>query len=208
MSIQANINQGLSLASLLIAQNPTVQAKAKQRELVSNLSARRQSFEKMRDVSAMKSGELAEKYQTSLAETSKELFEADPSEERLAQYLKDWSGTPEAAEKRAITTQADPEEVAQELFEKEQFKDEVNQYLQMYRQATKKADQSLQVRQEEKRASRRNFLDYLKDEPISFGKGAAGTIGELSPQLQKTIASSYSKKEKQKIMNRKDEANE
>ena len=38
MSIQSNINQGLSLAALLATQNPSLQALAKKRQEVSRLT--------------------------------------------------------------------------------------------------------------------------------------------------------------------------
>ena len=51
-----------------------------------------------------------------------------------------------------------------------------------------------------KQTQRRNFKDYLAKQPTSLG----GTVGDLSPELQKQIASQYSKNERRNMMNRMD----
>ena len=66
--------------------------------------------------------------------------------------------------------------------------------------AAESAESELKAKQEEKRSSRRNFLDYMKDEPTSFG----GTVGELKPEWRKAVLSAYNKKERKEIMDRKD----
>ena len=46
---------------------------------------------------------------------------------------------------------------------------------------------------------RRSFLEAMKNEKVSFGKGDT-TFGELPTKLQKQIASKYSKSERKKVM--------
>lgn len=70
---------------------------------------------------------------------------------------------------------------------------------------------TLQQRQEEqmkkvkqqkeaKKTQRRNFMNYLRKQPIEGG----GTVGELPSQVQKQIASQYSKKERKQLMDAMD----
>lgn len=62
------------------------------------------------------------------------------------------------------------------------------------------ATDSLTTAQEGKRKTRRNFLNYMKDEPTSLGV----TFGQLDHKLQKEIAKNYSSSERKRIMDRKD----
>ena len=57
------------------------------------------------------------------------------------------------------------------------------------------------TRQKEAKATRRNFIrDYLAQQPTSFG----GTVGDLSPDLQKKIASQYDRNARRRMMNQMD----
>ena len=62
------------------------------------------------------------------------------------------------------------------------------------------AASSLTTAQEGKRKTRRNFLDYIKDEPTSLG----ANVGQLDKKLQREIARGYSSAERRRIMDRKD----
>lgn len=61
------------------------------------------------------------------------------------------------------------------------------------------AEQVRQI-QEAKKTQRRNFMEYLSKMPTSLG----GTVGELPKDVQKTIASTYSKSERRAMMDRMD----
>lgn len=195
MSIQSNINQGLSLAALLATQNPSLQEIAKKRSEIASLNKQEKAINAAIE-STGKDIAAKEPYGEQLTEVKKRQFELDPTAESFKAYK-------ETTPTRVATFEADPEEIAQERYESELKEQEVNQYLQMYRNAETKAQETLQTKQEEKRKTRRNFLDYMKDEPTSLG----GTFGELDPALQKKIANQYSKSARKKIMNRKDESN-
>ena len=54
--------------------------------------------------------------------------------------------------------------------------------------------------QEAKKTQKRNFMSYLSQQPISGG----GTVGELPTNIQKQIASQYSKSERKKLMDTMD----
>lgn len=197
MSIQSSINQTLSIASVLGSVNPVLKKKAELR----SLNKQKANLIKARDTAGYQNAELALDYQSDIADVSKQLFEIDPSDKTLAEYKKEYGATEEASMKRATVVEADPEEIAAERWEKEQKENEINWYLDQYRQASKSAQQSLEVKQNEKRSTRRNFLDYLKEEPTSLGL----SVGQLGKSAQKYIAGQYDKKERKEIMDRKDE---
>lgn len=62
-------------------------------------------------------------------------------------------------------------------------------------------EQALEAKRGVKNAvkQRRSFLEAMKKERVSFGKGDT-TFGELPTNIQKQIASTYSKSERKKVM--------
>lgn len=62
------------------------------------------------------------------------------------------------------------------------------------------ANQAAKEKQLSKQSQKRNFMEYLKKQPIAGG----GTVGQLSPKAQKQIASQYSKGERKKLMDEED----
>lgn len=74
--------------------------------------------------------------------------------------------------------------------------DAANQLVEKQEQAAQKVKQI----QEAKKKQRRNFMTYLRQMPTSLG----GVVGELPKDVQKTIASTYSKSERRSIMDRMD----
>lgn len=50
--------------------------------------------------------------------------------------------------------------------------------------------------QEAKKTQKRNFMDYLKNLEVQGG----GTVGQLPPKVQESIAKQYSTSEKEKLM--------
>lgn len=195
MSIQSNINQGLSLAALLATQNPSLQEIAKKRSEIASLNKQEKAINAAIEATG-KDIAAKEPYGEQLTEVKKRQFELDPTAESFKAYKGKKS-------ERVLNTPAQPEDIAQERYEQESKQQEVNQYLQIYRGAETKAQETLKTKQEEKRKTRRNFLDYMKDEPTSLGS----SFGELDPALQKKIASQYSRAERKKIMDRKDTTN-
>lgn len=63
-------------------------------------------------------------------------------------------------------------------------------------QAMKKVAEQQAAQKKQKR----NFMDYLKKQPTSFG----GSVGDLPLAAQKTLAKQYSKTDRQKLMNQMD----
>lgn len=54
--------------------------------------------------------------------------------------------------------------------------------------------------QEAKKTQKRNFMSYLAQQPTSLG----GTVGDLSPDLQRQIASQYNKSQRKTMMDKMD----
>lgn len=185
MNIQSNVNQMLSLASLLGSRTPLAE-KQKQKvrekqasERYSNLISR----EKEVGEKQLKIAGHLEPKSTQLEIKSENL--GDISETAKSAYLE--TGSPEFLEE----------------YGKYNLFSSIDKRSAERAKAAESAESELKAKQEEKRSSRRNFLDYMKDEPTSFG-----AFGSLNPKMQKTIAASYSKYERKKIMDEKDAMNE
>ena len=210
MNIQSNINQGLSVASMLLTMHPALRAKAEKRAELKNLGQREKVLQKqyktvagtVKDVEAgekvpemLKADEFggskftnppdverAEKIEGKLADIAEKRFDIEPTSENYAEALHaEYGGVPSG--------------LSTEKNQISQFKANL---------AAAKAQDNLKAKQKEKRQGRRNFKDYIASEPTSLG----GSVGELDPKIQKFIAQSYSKAEKKQIMDRKDKENE
>lgn len=71
--------------------------------------------------------------------------------------------------------------------------------VQKQQEAMKKAEEVKQAKATQK-TKRRNFMNYLKNEPTSLG----GTVGELPVEVQKKIAAQYTKSQRKALMDRVD----
>lgn len=187
MSIQSNINTALSLASLLATQNPTLRAKAEERRDFKLLEKKENvTKEAYKEAAKIRDVETAGQIEQQLEDIQTQKFNLRPSADILSEKLANRYGQFE-----------DPE-----LQEASDRITEARMDIESYK-AEKKATEELKVKQEERRKSRRKFIDFMKDEPTSLG----GTFGELDPKLQKMIASQYSKSQRKAIMDRKDNIN-
>lgn len=186
MSIQGNINQGLSLAALLATQSPSYKEASEKRTKLRNLAKREEAVEKQTQAIAsnedLGTEEAIEFHGARMADIYDEKFEIDPSEETLSKLR-------EAIHERDYGVE-----------------DYHNQLLEDYRQSFQAPDQALAKEQAVRRESRkrRNFKDYMENEPISLGGQAFATFKDVSPDIQKQILGAYSKGEKTKIMNERD----
>lgn len=130
----------------------------------------------------------------------KRLFELNPSSENLGEIEK------------GFAKQEKNQQVIAQGYENASREAEEQGYQEMVRQAEEegilqyddqRADTAIEraQKQAKSRAKRRNFVrDYLSQMQTSLG----GPVGELPPEIQKVIASSYSSKERRQIMNQKD----
>lgn len=62
------------------------------------------------------------------------------------------------------------------------------------------AQKQMKQQQEAKKTQRRNFMDYLSKQTTQL----SGTVGDLPKDLQKQVASQYSKSQRNTIMDRMD----
>ena len=88
MSIQATLNQSLSIAGLLISMNPAIKAASEKKQQISALSRRAGTLEKGLEIakaSGVKDDLNQELYQK-LSETKKEQFMKDPTAESHSAY--------------------------------------------------------------------------------------------------------------------------
>ena len=66
------------------------------------------------------------------------------------------------------------------------------------------AQKQMEQQQEAKKTQRRNFMDYLRKQPISLGGTNSGTIGDLPEKAQRQIASQYTRSQRKAMMDRMD----
>ena len=62
------------------------------------------------------------------------------------------------------------------------------------------AQKQMEQQQEAKKTQKRNFMSYLAQQSTSLG----GTVGDLPKDLQKQVASQYSKSQRKTMMDRMD----
>lgn len=121
------------------------------------------------------------KYQTELgkekANVLRQQYEANPTKEGLAEYLRTRSMY---YDEPVASLPEDEEALAEE------------------KAMTSMRSKGMQ--QVEQAKKRRYFMEYLRNEPTSFG----GTVGELAPNLQKAIAGQYSKVQRKQLMDKID----
>lgn len=212
MNIQSNVNQGLSVASMLMTMNPALRQKAEKRSELKDLGRREKVLSKQykiaagttrdvepgekvsEDLKADEFGgsvftkppdvELAQTIENQIADIAEQRFDLKPTSETYSEAL--------GAKYGEVPSNLSTE------------KSQISQFKANLAAAAKKAEDNLKAKQTEKRQGRRNFKDYISSEPTSLG----GSVGELDPKIQQFIAQSYSKADKKKIMDRKDKENE
>jgi hypothetical protein len=188
MSIQSSINQGLSLAALLATQTPEYKAAAEKRSKLKNLDAREKAVEKQTQAIAFNEELGPEEsipfHGAKMADIYEERFNVDPTAETLEK----------------IRGFVDERDHGVEKNHEEQLAEQ---------EAYAAPDQALAKEQAVRRESRkrRNFKDYMMNEPISLGGASFATFKDVSPDIQKQILSSYSRGEKTKMMNERDKLN-
>ena len=178
MNIQGNLNQAISIAGLLAINNPELKKLGEKNRLNKQVNVIEKKLNAIGEVENGDTGAtLSDIAQIAgeHADVRKQLFDLSPSGESYAAYQAALGGS------KALSS-------ASASYEK---------------QMAQKAEESL-IKKQEQRRKHRNFLEYMKDEPYTLGN-FSGTIGQLNPEQQKVVSSSYSKAEKTKIMNEMDE---
>lgn len=221
MSIQSTINQGLSVAALLIGQNPEIQAMAQKRSHLSELGKKENVLREQYRQASGKSKptevgdpedlqldtletlvdppdlEEAERISSQLSDIAQERFEIDPSRQTYETALGARYGQHEGLEQEAGRVSA-----FRRNLEEQRSRMEENQRREL------EAQEATAAAQESRRKARRVFTEYLADEPVSIAGQEFGTFGSLPRSLQREAAKSYSRRERREIMDRKDAENE
>lgn len=178
--IQNAINQVLGTAGIAARLSPEYETKQELYRLgkkESALSMQRKALGPI-DVDELEEGKTIQAKQhheilEKEAEVAQRQFELKPTKEsrKKATFARSAAGQGPIA-----TFKADPEEIMQEAMQK------------------------VATKQEAQLKQRRNFMNYLKTQPTSFG----GTVGDLPMNVQKEIAKGYSKTERKNLMDMMD----
>lgn len=116
-------------------------------------------------------------------ETAKELFELKPTKQTFEDYM-------------AQKGQTEFVKGAPSYFKQQRQEQLVNREEAMRKMQNKGMDKVQQ------KAQRRNFMKALGAEQVNFGSGAEGTVSDLPKNLQKAIASGFTKAERKELLDK------
>lgn len=143
-----------------------------------------------------------------LGEATRAKFEARPTEKNANEVLRE---NIKAQRNKAALSQGEQRKVEREERDKEEadaeaaFQEEMDRlmeqgYVPDDEVRAQQAMGRMGKQQKAKKALRRNFMTYLAQQPTSLG----GTVGDLSHELQKKIASQYDRNARRRMMNQMD----
>lgn len=194
-SIQSDINQALGTAGALATFSPQLQERAEKMAEKRKLDKRQKVLDEQNKVAEEdlqkkftpdSNGEVVVDAQkmSELQQSRREIMRQNQEQEDIHRGMYDLNPTLENYQKwltSASINQNARDEFAS-IAKQEQAMDRVGR------------------QSEAKKTQRRNFMTYLAQQPTSLG----GTVGDLSPDLQRQIASQYGKNERRTMMNRMD----
>lgn len=193
-NIQQGINQLISMTAVgagLYSRSPEGQARAATRE-------------------ADKSAKAAAGYQKTLTDPT--AFQGTPEQQKLKRQgmQKLYKSSRDSAvnsrlrsanlspTKKRVDSYLDAYATQQAEMKQETATSHATKSAQAARQAMQRMRQ-LGMEQIDQNRTRRSFMDYLKNQQSSLGK-----VGDLPPEVQKTIAKSYTPAQRKKIMDAED----
>ena len=204
-SIQGDINQALGTLGALATFSPQLQEHAEKmsekRKLKSEEKALNAQIESATSTGKALRPEVEEDIENRSRNIARRKFELNPSEETYSEYAK----------QLPMRFKEDPEAIHEERLESIPYEarraaEYDHAYREAYNQELSRLDKMSQAmsrvgrQSEAKKTQRRNFMTYLAQQPTSLG----GTVGDLPSDLQKQIASQYSRNERRNMMNRMD----
>ena len=211
MSIQSNVNQGISLAGFLIQTNPAIQEKAKTKRELASLGRQEAAVTQAREVAQLPKEKLL--YQDELTDIKRRQFELEPSTESYKGYRGAYEATEKGAleKARAIAPEPTAEDIEQNKqeyieaeslrrFEEAKREEEINKAVEALRESEQKAIDSTIAKQEQKRKSRRSFASYHEKMLASQGFDPS----KIPQATKEEMMNQYSKKERRDIMNKID----
>ena len=197
--IQSGINQLITTAGVMARLSPELSAKAENRAKLANLKKQEEATTKARDAATNIIDQ--EQYQKDIQGIKKQIFEADPTKESYEAYQKanPVQGT--------IETEPDRDEIAREIAEKELYEEDIRRRVEALKKPYDPQEVMSKMAEKgkakvEQRAKRRDFMKALGSEPVNFGSGTEGSVGELPKNLQKAIAAQYSKSQRKELMDK------
>lgn len=200
-NFQQSVNQTLGIAGAFAGLSGVPQRAAEKRNIKKQQAVLDKQVEAATASGKPIKPEVADELDKRQLELSKRRFETDPSEKTYQEYVK----------QIPTTVREDPEMLHEERMESIPDIARRNaEYSYAYQQAYRKEMSNLGMQQqaidrmnrqtEAKKTQRRNFLDYISSMPTSLG----GTVGQLPKDMQKQIASTYTKSQRKTIMDRMD----
>lgn len=185
MSIQSNVNQGLSIAALLTQTNPSLKAKAQERAQAKAFGEKQATLSKAKEIVSSEAAGLAKKRPRIDEKKAANLEERAAKAEELAGISKEMISAQEKEFKRKPTAEG----YAEIGKLKKGLAGEEKKALSLRDKATlirQRSAEALALAQDEAR-EQKSIIEALKNEPTSFGVN----VGELSPNLQKIIENAY-----------------
>lgn len=194
-SIQGDINQALGTLGALATFSPQLQEHAENMAENRKLNKRQKVLDQQGQITVQ---DLQKKFtpdaegnitidpqtESELQQSRRELMRQNQEQEDISRARYDLKPTLENYQKWQLDASIN-----------QNLRDE---YANIARQEQAMARQDRQ--KQAKKAQKRNFMDYLAKQPTSLG----GTVGDLSPDLQKKIASQYDRNARRRMMNQMD----
>lgn len=204
-NFQSSINQTLGTIGALATFSPQLQEHAE--KIAENRKIKKEEKTLKEQGKAIASSrvsirpEVEEDINNRARELARRKFELNPSAETYSEYAK----------QIPLTIRADLEDIHMERMagipdEARRAAEYNHAYKEAYNQEFSRLDKMSQAmsrvdrQSEAKKTQRRNFLDYIRSMPTSFG----GTVGQLPKDMQKQIASTYTKSQRKAMMDRMD----
>lgn len=203
-NFQSSINQTLSTIGALATFSPGLQDHAEnmaeKRKIKKEEKALNEQGKAMAS-SNIRVREVEDDLINRRRELERRKFELKPSAETYSEYAKTIPIIiPEDPEFIHMERMADVEDKAiRDAEYKHAYKEAYNKEFSRLDKMSQAMDRAGR-QSEAKKTQRRNFLDYISSMPTSLG----GTVGQLPKDMQKQIASTYTKSQRKTVMDRMD----
>lgn len=197
-AIQSGINQLLTTAGVMAHLSPGLRAAAEKQNKLDDLREQAAGF-----------SAAGKKATESAKATIKEAMDEPDENEQLK--LRETAHR-DLAESMDFVKRK--EAIAKEMFEIEPSEESYGKYkqiregnIEINKEFAKMQESLDRMRQKgqakvEQRAKRRDFMKALGSEPVNFGSGTEGSVGELPKNLQKAIAAQYDKSQRKELMDK------
>ncbi len=220
MSIQANINQGISLAGFLIQTNPAIQEKAKVKRELRTIQTEGEAVAKAANIEreialATNRGrteevftkETADKFESEVIPTAKRLNELKEKRFKLAPTIENYQKLTEGREQveqletavSEFKERREPLTIKEEAVEKYKAAERERKVAEEVK-VLEKAAASTMAKQEQKRGGRRSFASYHEKMLASQGFDPS----KIPQATKREMMNQYSTKERREIMDKID----